>query len=126
MTPSRFTGAIYGSEKSPCYAVCMTNELLHLRLKKLVQTERRIGIEILECLYQCERRKAYSDFKYDGLYTYCVKELAFTESQAHQRILAMRALKEVPEIKPMIESGLLSVSAVSKVQSHIRNEKKAG
>lgn len=104
----------------------MNNEILFARIKKLVATERRIGIEILECLFEIEKRKAYAALKYDGLFSYCVKELDFTESQAFQRIQAMRALKEIPEIKPMIASGSLSVCAVSKVQIHLRQEKQAG
>lgn len=104
----------------------MNNEQLFLKIKKLVNEERRIDVEILECLQEIEKRKAYAELKYDGLFTYCVKELGFTDSQAYQRIQAMRALKEVPEIKSMIESGSLSVSSVSKVQVHFREEKKCG
>ena len=104
----------------------MNNISLFLRIKKLVSTERRIGVAILECLYEIERRRAYAELRYDGLYTYCVKELGFTESQAYQRISAMRALKEIPELKPMIESGSLSVSSVSKVQTHLKQAMKSG
>lgn len=100
--------------------------MLFVRIKKLVATERRIGVEILECLYEIERRKAYAELHYDGLYSYCVKELKFTDSQAYQRIQAMRALREIPELKSMIESGSLSVSSVSKVQTHLRQEEKSG
>jgi 5-methylcytosine-specific restriction endonuclease McrA len=104
----------------------MKNEFLFQKIKELVATERRIGVEILELLYEIEKRKAYAELRYDGLYSYCVKELGFTDSQAYQRIQAMRALKEIPELKPAIESGTLSVSSVSKVQTHIRQENKKG
>jgi hypothetical protein len=104
----------------------MENQNLFERVKKLVATERRIGIEILECLYEIEKRKAYAELRYDGLFTYCVKELGFTDAQAYQRIQAMRALKEIPELKSMIEEGSLNVSSVSKVQVHLRKELKEG
>jgi hypothetical protein len=55
-----------------------------------------------------------------------VKELGFTDFQAYQRIQAMRALRELPELKAKIESGALSVSSVSKVQTHFRKERRAG
>jgi 5-methylcytosine-specific restriction endonuclease McrA len=64
--------------------------------------------------------------KYEGLYTYCVKELRFTETQAYQRCQAMRAMKDLPELKPMIESGSLSVSSVSMVHTHLNQEMKSG
>jgi 5-methylcytosine-specific restriction endonuclease McrA len=104
----------------------MENKNLFDRVKNLVATERRIGIEILECLYEIEKRKAYAELRYDGLFSYCVKELGFSDSQAYQRIQAMRALKEIPELKPMIEDGRLNVSSVSKVQVHLRKELKVG
>jgi hypothetical protein len=104
----------------------MKNEFLFQKVKELVATERRISVEILELLYEIEKRKAYAELRYDGLYTYCVKELGFTDAQAYQRIQAMRALKEVPELKTAIQSGALSVSSVSKVQTHLRQERKKG
>ena len=51
----------------------MNNTPLFLRIKKLVSTERRIGVAILECLYEIEKRRAYAELKYDGFYTYCGK-----------------------------------------------------
>jgi hypothetical protein len=102
----------------------MENKVLFARVKKLVATERRIGIEILECLYEIEKRKAYAELKYDGLYTYCVKELKLTDSQAWQRIQAMYALKEIPELKPMMMTGSLNVSTV--IQAYVRKEQKDG
>lgn len=104
----------------------MNNQTLFARIKKLVSIERRIGVEILECLYEIERRSAYAELQYDGLFTYCVKELGFTDFQAFQRIQAMRALREIPELKSKIETGSLSVSSVSMVQTHLRKERKSG
>jgi 5-methylcytosine-specific restriction endonuclease McrA len=104
----------------------MNNESLFQKVKSLVASERRIGIEILECLQEIDRRRAYAELRYDGLFTYCVKELGFTDSQAYQRIQAMRAVKEIPELKPLVESGSLSVSSISKVQTHLKHEKKLG
>ncbi|MBC7387135.1 MAG: hypothetical protein H7301_13365, partial [Cryobacterium sp.] len=104
----------------------MKNEVLFRRLKKSVSTERRIGVSILDLLFEVEKRRVYSELKYDGLYPYCVPELGFTDAQAFQRIQAMRALKEVPEVKRLVEAGTLSVSAVAKVQIHFRKEAKSG
>jgi 5-methylcytosine-specific restriction endonuclease McrA len=109
---------------SPTHAI--KSEALFEKIKELVSRERRIGVEILECLYEIEKRKAYAQLKYDGLFSYCVKELGFTEAQAYQRIQAMRAMNEIPELKPMIETGSLSVTSVSQIQSHFKKEKKQG
>lgn len=113
-------------ENIPTKSIHKSHLALFEKAKRLALDERRIGTEILECLWEIERRKAYSELGYDGLYTYCIKELHFTDSQAYQRIQAMRAVKELPEIKPMLEKGSLSVSSISKVQVHFKKEKRAG
>lgn len=51
----------------------MKNAALFEKVKGLVNQERRIGVEILECLYEIETRKAYAELRYDGLYSYCVR-----------------------------------------------------
>ena len=97
----------------------------------MVQTERRIGVDILELLWEIERRKSYSELGYDGIYSFCIRELKFTEAQAYHRIQAMRALKmnskEVGlEIKNKIDSGAMSVSTVAQVQVFLRKEEVKG
>lgn len=87
---------------------------------RLVDEERRIGIEILERLQEIERRKAYVEIGYDGLFSFCVKELKYSEAQAVRRIQAMRAMTELPELKEKIQSGALTVTTVSQVQTHLR------
>ena len=99
-----------------------TNEQLFLRAKKLAKLERRITTAVLDVLHEIERRKAYCELKYDGLYSYCVRELRYTESEAHYRVQSMRAVKEHPEIKPMLESGVLSATAVVKVRAHLKSD----
>lgn len=92
------------------------------QLHELVHTERRIGVEILELLWEIERRKSYSELGYDGLYTFCIRELKFTEAQAYHRIQAMRAMKMNSKavghaIESRIKSGAMSVSTVAQVQA---------
>ena len=91
-------------------------------LQKLLTEERKICVQILELLLEIERRKSYAELGYDGLYSFCIRELKFTESQAFQRIQAMRALKSTPEIKEKLKSGTMSVSTVAQVQVFLRQE----
>ena len=95
-------------------------------IKNLLNEERRINIQILELLWEIERRKAFCELGYDGLYSFCVKELKLTESQAFQRIQAMHALKSVPELKEKIESGSMSITTVAQVQVFLRQEQLHG
>ena len=93
-----------------------------LSLNYLLDSERKIGVQILEILLEIEKRKAYCELGYDGLFSFVVKHLKFTEAQAYQRIQAMHAIKHLPELKQKIESGALSVSVVAQVQTYVRQE----
>jgi hypothetical protein len=104
----------------------MKNSELIQKIQVLVKQERRIGVEILELLDQIEHQKAYSELGYDGLFSFCVKELRYSEAQAYRRIQAMRALKQVPELKHQIRSGRMTVTTVSQVQTYLNEEKKNG
>ncbi len=95
-------------------------------LQKLIQEERKIGVQILDVLWEIERRKAYAELGYDGLFSFCVRELKFSESQAFQRIQAMHAMKTITEVREKIESGAMNVTTVSQVQVFLRQEKAQG
>ncbi len=46
------------------------------------------------------------------------------KGSAHRRISAMRLMTEIPEIKPMIESGAVSLSGAASIQGFCNNQKK--
>jgi len=94
------------------------------RLISLSLEERRISVEIIDLLYEIEKRKAYSDLGHGSLFSFCVKELKYSESQAQIRIQTMYATKENPEIKEKIEAGKLSLTTVTQLQKHIRTQEK--
>lgn len=100
----------------------MNNSELIAKINRYVGIERKISVKVLELLAEIEKRKAYCDLGYNGLFSFCVKELKYTEAQAYRRIQAMRALKELPELKQKIEEGSLSVTTVSQVQTFVRQE----
>src|SRR6185503_20452586 len=75
------------------------------RTRELVARERELLTEILRHLHEVQRRRLFSDLGYKSLFEYAVKELAYSEDQAHRRINAMRLLREVPQIETKIETG---------------------
>ena len=94
------------------------------QIKNLATTERKITLEILHFLKELDRRRLHCGLGYSSLFTFCVKELHYSESQAYRRIQAMRALSEIPEIESKIEKGKLSIATVSQVQSFFQNQTK--
>ena len=90
----------------------------------LVQRERHVLTLVLHHLREVEIRRLFSDLGCPSLFEYCVRELKYSEGQAGRRIQAMRLLKELPEIEPMIRSGSLSLTNLSQAQSYFRDVQK--
>ena len=90
----------------------------------LVQRERHVLTLVLHHLREVKRRRLFSDLGCPSLFEYCVRELKYSEGQAGRRIQAMRLLKELPEIEPMIRSGSLSLTNLSQAQSYFRDVQK--
>ena len=90
----------------------------------LVQRERHVLTLVLHHLREVERRRLFSDLGYPSLFEYCVRVLKYSEGQAGRRVQAMRLLKELPEIEPMIRSGSLSLTNLSQAQSYFRDVQK--
>lgn len=102
----------------------LTGSELTDRLKKLVQTERKITHLVLECIVEIDRRRLYADRAYSSLYEFLVREYGYSPSAANRRIESARLLSEIPDLAPKIENGSLSLSQLSKAQQAIRTAQK--
>lgn len=106
---------------------CNAQNIIHSdvvnKLKTLVQEERKITIEILTLLRTVEIEKVFAHMGYPSHFEFCTKELGYSEGAAQRRISAMRLIKEIPEAKEKIESGALSLSVVSQIQSFFKKKK---
>ena len=98
----------------------LTDQSLHQLLQDFVRQERTLVTKVLEHLQEVERRRLYSDFKRSSLFDYAVKELGYSEDQAHRRIQAMRLMKTLPEVKEKLNSGALSLTNAAKAQGLFR------
>ncbi|WPU63609.1 HNH endonuclease [Peredibacter starrii] len=97
----------------------LANTILLIDTKNLVSTERSATTKLLHHLKEIERRKLYCDLKYSSLFAYCVHELGYSEGAAQRRIVAARALAEMPEIETKIEDGSLNLTNISLVNQFI-------
>lgn len=102
----------------------LTNQDLVRKIDGLVKEERMITIEILRLLREIERRQLFAELGFPSLFAYCTKSLSYSEAAACRRIEAMRAMRETPEIESKLESGELSLSAVTQARTAIRQFEK--
>jgi len=100
----------------------LTDKTLLADTKQIVRYERSYITQVLWHLKEIDSRRLYSDLGYTSLFDYCLKELSYSESSAQRRIVAARALKDMPELAPKIESGELSLANISLVQSSFMPE----
>ena len=120
---------ICGSQKYPCYMRFMqtlfllsASELLK-RTQDLVTDERRATMDLIEHLREIERRMLFLDTGHSSLFEFAVKHLGLSEGSAQRRISAMRLIRDIPEAKSKLESGEISLSNASQVQSVFRASK---
>lgn len=98
----------------------LTNQELSHKIQFFVREERRATVEVLRLLREIERRRVYAELGYSSLFAYCTGELGYSEAAASRRIETMRAMRETVEIEKKLESGELSLSAVSQARVAIR------
>lgn len=95
-------------------------------IKSFRKEENQALVNILIVLAEIEKRRLFSELKYESIFDYACMELKYSEPAAVRRISAMRVLRELPEIKDSIHSGQLSLSNIALAQTMFLKEMKAG
>ncbi len=93
-------------------------------LKNLITKERAVLTEILHHLKEVENRKLHLAQGYSSLFAYLTEGLGYSEAAAQRRLQSMRLIQSVPEVEQKLESGELSLSVASQLQSFLQNQDK--
>ena len=103
----------------------------HLTHEELLKTTtlkareiRQHTLELFDLLAEVDKRKLYFSLSYSSLFQYIVMELKFSDSQAaiYNQIIKAKVI-EVPKLKEKINSGEISLFALSHAASEIREHK---
>jgi 5-methylcytosine-specific restriction endonuclease McrA len=100
----------------------LSNEELLRNTQVLVAEERKLTTSILWHLHEIQTRRLYSEKGFGSLFEYAVQALGYSEAAAGRRIAAMRLLVDVPEIEPALQTGAVTLSTLSTVQSFIQRK----
>jgi 5-methylcytosine-specific restriction endonuclease McrA len=92
-------------------------------LKNLVKDERALCARVLCYLAVVQKRRLFINYGFTDLFTFCRGYLGYTEAEAQNRKSAVFLLNEIPEIKPKIEDGSLSLTAITMAQTLFRRER---
>jgi hypothetical protein len=98
----------------------LSNEALIRNTHALVAEERKLTTEILWHMHEIQVRRLYAEKGYASLFEYAVQVLGYSEAAAGRRIAAMRLLVDVPEIEPALQSGEVSLTTLSTIQSFVQ------
>ncbi|UOF00806.1 HNH endonuclease signature motif containing protein [Bdellovibrio reynosensis] len=102
----------------------LSNKELELRLKDLVQKERKLLHVILEHIREIDVRRLYLEKAYSSIYEYLTKELGYSGSAAMRRLEAARLLREVPQVADRIQEGSLNLSQIGELSRAIKEKEK--
>jgi hypothetical protein len=120
----------YENFKEPCEIVAdpskATNSQVHVSLKQLSRSERKITHEVLLHIIEVEKREIYRDYSYDRVYEYLTQEMSYDESGAYRRIQAARILKNSPDVSEKLIEGTLKLTQLVKLDTFIKHEMKEG
>lgn len=99
-----------------------SNTELLKETKNLVTLLNEKTVEFLERLREIENRKLHLLRGYSSLFSFVTEELGFSAASAMRRINAMRLIKELPEVKVQISTGVLNLTTVSQTQQLFKKE----
>src|SRR5688500_3328425 len=80
------------------------------------EKERQVLLDLLHYLLEIERRRAYLVWGYSSLFVVLTDGLGYEKASAYRRLLALEALRSMPEIEDKLTDGSLSLSTVCQVQ----------
>ena len=94
-------------------------------LKKAIAAERCNIAASIACLIEITARDLHTRMGATSLFVYLTRELKMSESSASKRCAAIRAVRDYPEMLPLIQSGGLHLSNISLISRHLTRENAA-
>src|SRR5512140_526456 len=100
----------------------VSNDSLLHELHAIVGSHRRVTAELVLCLAEVDARRLHVERGFSSLFGYCVERLLFSEDEACRRIEAARLARRFPAIPPLLETGVLSLTALGLLKHHLTDE----
>lgn len=97
------------------------NEVI-VALKVAVADERRSMRAVLSNLAELDARRLFVGRGFPSAFIYCTRELKYGEGAAYKRVQAARAVRSFPKLLDMLEEGLLPLSTIAAISSHLKTE----
>ncbi len=102
----------------------LSRDALLTATREVIATETKTTIRVIKHIAELNRRELYLECGYSSLFDMLTKHFGYCAGSAQIRINSMRLLMDVPQVENKIQSGDLTLTAASQVQSFLNLETK--
>jgi hypothetical protein len=103
----------------------LTDEALLDAVRRLAAREHHSAADLVEHFVELDARRLYLGEGFSSLFEYCLRALNLSEDRACNHIAAARAARAFPAVVPMLRDGLLNLSTLRLLASHLTVENHA-
>ena len=107
------------------YLKHIADDKLLSEIKRLVNEERDIQIEVIHHLAEINARRLHEARGYSSLHEYAVRGLGYSDGAAQRRIKTMRLCADLPEVEELIRPGKLNLTSASQLQSMFERQQRS-
>src|SRR5207244_12733399 len=100
----------------------LSNDELLAATRDLVRRSCSVEAELLVHLGEIDERKLYLDRAFSSMFTFCTRELGFSEGAAYNRILVARAARKLPALIDSIRTGRVHLAGLRLLAPHLTQE----
>ncbi len=104
------------------YSLLSDHELHEKTLQSAAQ-EKSATLRLLEHLAEVDSRMLHARRGFSSLWEYVHLALGYSESQASERVSAMRLMRKIPEVKSAVEQGSMTLTSTLKLATFVKREK---
>lgn len=100
----------------------LSDELLMVRLGKLVGSGRRITARVIVYLAEVKSRKLHLRQAYASLTDFCRRRLGMSEGEAYRRVVAATLVLRFPIIRRLVSRGHITLTTLVLLRDHLTDD----
>src|SRR5207253_9133985 len=100
----------------------LSNDELLTATRNLVRQSCSTEADLLMHLGEIDERKLYLDRAYSSMFTFCTRELRFSEGAAYNRILVARVARKLPALIEALQSGRAHLAGLRLLAPHLTQQ----
>ncbi len=102
----------------------LSDDQLHKNLVKKTSTERQLTAEIVEYIYEVDRRRLYLKYDCSNILDYLTQEMKYSKTSAMRRLDAARLIGKNTEAMLQLSAGEINLSQISLVAQSLKQAKR--